>query len=134
MKKEDYFNNIAQRLDAEIDSEDANSRMLDLLFDKQFLATCSWSGRGKTENKHTFSGHTNIMRLFQVIATNHYGTKVDYAYVETYIHGKLIRAPARKHINILLLLPLFGTTTVVGQGLPAPTSEVSLAFSDLLLP
>ena len=31
LKKEDYFNNIAQRLDAEIDSEDANSRMLDLL-------------------------------------------------------------------------------------------------------
>ena len=89
-------------MDAEIDSEDANSRMhqaLDLLFDKQFLATCSWSGRGKTENKHKFSGNTNMLRLFQVIATNHYGTKVDYAYVETYIHGKIIRAPARKHID-----------------------------------
>ena len=28
----------------------------------------------------------------------------------------------------------FGTTTVVGQGLPVPTGEVSLAFFDLLLP
>ena len=28
----------------------------------------------------------------------------------------------------------FGTTTAVGQGLPVPTSKVSLAFSDLLLP
>lgn len=40
-----------------------------------------------------------MLRLFQVIATNHYGTKVDNGHVETYIHGKLIIAPAREHIN-----------------------------------
>ena len=28
----------------------------------------------------------------------------------------------------------FGTTTVFGQGLPIPSSIVSLAFSDLLVP
>ena len=28
----------------------------------------------------------------------------------------------------------FATTTVVGQGLPVPTSEMSLAFGDLLSP
>ena len=37
-------------------------------------------------------------------------------------------------IKINLNFFFFGTTTAVGQGLPVPTSEVSLAFSDLLLP
>ena len=62
-----FFYATTQRIDADINAEDANSRIhqaLDRLFDRNFFATCSWSGRGNPEPKHKFSEFKNVLRFF----------------------------------------------------------------------
>ena len=44
------------------------------------------------------------------------------------------RRTLRDVLKIFFFFFFFGTTTAAGQGLPVPTSEVGLSFSDFLLP
>ena len=94
------FCSYTQRIDADISSQDANNRMheaLDVLFDRNFLARCSWEG--SSGKKIAFSKYRNTVRLFKSIATNHVGIEVDIEYVKEYLKRKLTHAPARVNMQ-----------------------------------
>lgn len=54
---------------SDIDPESRMLSTLDLIFDKEFLTTCSWTGVGKSCSKIPIIAYKNVQKLFQRVGS-----------------------------------------------------------------
>ena len=74
-----------------ITEQDIENRMhdaLDILIDRDFFSTCTWSGKGKLEKKHAFGEFHNILKMFQLFAGNNFKIPTE-EFVKKFIQKKL---------------------------------------------
>ncbi|XP_058120032.1 uncharacterized protein LOC131281782 [Anopheles ziemanni] len=67
-----YFQMVLDWLTDNVISRDCDNRMLeaqDLIFHKEFLVECSWTGLGRHSTKIAFKSYTNVLKLFKRIGS-----------------------------------------------------------------
>ncbi|XP_053667916.1 uncharacterized protein LOC128718317 [Anopheles marshallii] len=69
-------------------------RSIDLLFDLEFFASCSWSGIGIPNPKIPFKVHTNILKLFGLLGTTD-GVEFPEWSIREYFKDKFYHAKQR---------------------------------------
>lgn len=92
-----YFQMVLDWLLANIVSMDSNNRMLeaqDLIFRKEFLVKCSWTGLGKHSTKIEFKSYINVLKLFKEIGSTRFRTLSDRE-LAIYFKNKLKHAKER---------------------------------------
>uniref|UniRef100_A0A182WKA0 DUF4806 domain-containing protein n=1 Tax=Anopheles minimus TaxID=112268 RepID=A0A182WKA0_9DIPT len=96
---EEYYANVRRWLLLQINVDDPDRRMviaMDLVFDREFLPQCSWSGIGKPDPKLPLRERINILKLFADIGSNKYITVNEY-FVQKFFLKKLPHAKDRLH-------------------------------------
>lgn len=69
---EEYFEEVVTNLILLVSDIDPESRILstlDLIFDKEFLTTCSWTGVSKSCSKIPMIAYKNVQKLFQRVGS-----------------------------------------------------------------
>uniref|UniRef100_A0A182S301 DUF4806 domain-containing protein n=1 Tax=Anopheles funestus TaxID=62324 RepID=A0A182S301_ANOFN len=93
-----YYEKIKKRLNNHIQAPDPNNRMhqmIDLIFDRTFMAQCSWFGMGKNSQKRiAFGQRKNILKLFGDIGSHKF-TTINEMYVKQFLTRKLSHAKDR---------------------------------------
>nr|XP_040224956.2 uncharacterized protein LOC120950751 isoform X3 [Anopheles coluzzii] len=97
LEDEGYFRNLTNELLIQIVDEDPNNRMLtvlDAIFDKTFLTTCSWTGISKKCRKIAMISYQNVLKVFQSVGSTH-EDKVTKDMVQSFFMNKLKHAKER---------------------------------------
>ncbi|XP_058120036.1 uncharacterized protein LOC131262127 [Anopheles coustani] len=94
-----YFQKVLDWLTDNVIAKDCNNRMLeaqDLIFHKEFLVKCSWTGLGKHSMKIEFKSFINVLRLFKEIGSTRFHSLSDRE-LAIYFMNKLKHAKERLH-------------------------------------
>ncbi|XP_049300484.1 uncharacterized protein LOC125774259 [Anopheles funestus] len=92
-----FYNSGIEWLSIRVTEQDLDNRMheaLDLLFDRHFFSTCSWSGKGKTDKKIALKEYSNFINFFKSFAGNKFQMPTDDC-VKTFFLKKLSHGVAR---------------------------------------
>ncbi|XP_041779053.1 uncharacterized protein LOC121597386 isoform X2 [Anopheles merus] len=107
---EEYFEEVVTNLISLVSDIDPESRMLstlDLIFDKEFLTTCSWTGVGKSCSKIPIIAYKNVQKLFQRVGSTQNVVVSDESVTQFFM--KKLKHAKQRFLNI--------------QGIRKPTSH-----------
>lgn len=98
---DEYYANVRRWLTRQIHVNDPDNRMhiaMDLVFERTFLALCSWTGNGIPAPKIPIRTRTNIKKLFADIGSTKYFTANELS-VQRFFLKKLRYAKHRIHLK-----------------------------------
>uniref|UniRef100_A0AAG5DES8 ZAD domain-containing protein n=1 Tax=Anopheles atroparvus TaxID=41427 RepID=A0AAG5DES8_ANOAO len=102
LAEKEYMEKILQWLNGSISTPDSKKRIvkaIDLMFSRQFLAVCTWTGERSLDRNVAFRRYKNIMTLLKYAGTTHM-SRLDDRMVVDFLKKRLKHAKHRVGVRV----------------------------------